>query len=757
MSTTLLLFTLAASLAAPLAGNAHEPSETGAQPRATAPALAADSVTIHRDLWGVPHIYAATEAAGFFGLGYAQAEDQLEWVLATVVAARGEMAATFDASGEGLPPALQGFARDLVASDYTSRLWRHTEQGEKGLERLSPQLRSNYDAWAAGIRRWMHDHPERVPEWAPRRVDAADAVAVSRWLLWLDYQAGIGLADCWRGGVRLGAAMESVLDQTRNYASNQWVLAPRRTAEHAMVVLSDPHGGTDGTFAYESRIHAGELNAAGFSIGPMLLLTHTADISWGMTTGSPDVADCYEIETEPGDSLAYRFDGQLRRMETEELVIAVKAGEPVRRTLAYTRHNDVLSPVVARDDGKAYVVSTAYMDDGGVFDEEVWRINHARSIGEVKQAMELLGMFPQNVMFGDRHGDSWYIRAGKAPIRPDRYDWDRPVPGNTSATAWRGVHPLADLYQVESPATGYMQNNNVAPDMMFPGAPGIDAYPEYIFNDRPGRVNSRGLRTLEVLSQAADFTAADAIEIALDEKWYGTEHWQRALRQALAAGPGDVAPMRSGQRHVIRDVLAFDGHARASSAAALAFVHWHEAIAERLDLDGYRRMEAVLWDDAPLPGDLAEHLVGATADAAATLQSRHGGPGATLGDEFRIANGDRSWPLGGGSILPKPVCDSPIDWTRSCMATLRAHTFSPPDSTGRRQVFLGSRLLRLVIFTEPLQSWTLHNYGQSTRPDSPHHSDQARLSSQRALKPVWFRKEELMPNVVSTLVLEVER
>ena len=32
-------------------------------------------VTLKRDVWGVPHIFAATLADGAYGLGYAQAED----------------------------------------------------------------------------------------------------------------------------------------------------------------------------------------------------------------------------------------------------------------------------------------------------------------------------------------------------------------------------------------------------------------------------------------------------------------------------------------------------------------------------------------------------------------------------------------------------------------------------------------------------------------------------------------------------------
>lgn len=37
----------------------------------------AHSVTIHRDEWGVPHILGPTDQSVLFGMGYAQAEDNL--------------------------------------------------------------------------------------------------------------------------------------------------------------------------------------------------------------------------------------------------------------------------------------------------------------------------------------------------------------------------------------------------------------------------------------------------------------------------------------------------------------------------------------------------------------------------------------------------------------------------------------------------------------------------------------------------------
>src|SRR5439155_7818799 len=161
------------------------------------------------------------------------------------------------------------------------------------------------------------------------------------------------------------------------------------------------------------------------------LLVTTRRVAWGMTTGAPDVSDCYEIEVDPATPRRYLYDGKPAPIEARPVTVRVKDGAPVTRPLEYTRHNGVLSPVVARAGGKAYVVSTSFMHDAGLFDEEVYRMNLARNVGEVKQAMKLLGMFPQNVMVGDAEGGSFYLRAGKTPRRPAGFDWKRPVPGNT--------------------------------------------------------------------------------------------------------------------------------------------------------------------------------------------------------------------------------------------------------------------------------------------------------------------------------------
>jgi acyl-homoserine lactone acylase PvdQ len=49
-------------------------------------------VTIYRDEYGVPHFVGATEAAAFFGYGYAQAEDHLERMMLQYRDAQGRRA-----------------------------------------------------------------------------------------------------------------------------------------------------------------------------------------------------------------------------------------------------------------------------------------------------------------------------------------------------------------------------------------------------------------------------------------------------------------------------------------------------------------------------------------------------------------------------------------------------------------------------------------------------------------------------------------
>jgi hypothetical protein len=80
--------------------------------------------------------------------------------------------------------------------------------------------------------------------------------------------------------------------------------------------------------------------------------------------------------------------------------------------------------------------------------------------------------------------------------------------------------------------------------------------------------------------------------------------------------------------------------------------------------------------------------------------------------------------------------------------------YGPPDANQQRWVHTGQRQPMIVIFSQPIQSFTTLNFGQSNRPDSPHFADQSRLMSERRLKPTYFYESELMKHVESEVVLK---
>jgi len=712
---------------------------------ATAPLGAQGRVTVYRDDWGVPHIYADREEDGYYGLGYATAEDELDYALRVILMARGDAA--------------QAFGKELVEQDYTSRLWRHAEESRAGFTRMSPELQRNYRAYVRGLERWMQEHPDKTPSWAPK-LEPWDLVTVSRWMLWLTYQVADGLRDCRAGGVTLSAFDTQALEQRAALASNEWVVAPWRTADRALIMLSDPHGGVDGQFVFEFRMQAGRLKMAGYSVLAMPLLVQTRRVAWGMTTGAPDVSDCFAVTVSPKNPRRYEFDGKPAMIETKSITIAVKGQPAATRQVEYTRHNGVLSPVVARRGDTAYVVSTTYMHEAGMFDEEVYRMVRATNVDGVREAMRLLGMFPQNVMVGDVEGNSFYLRAGRTPKRPTGYDWRKPVPGNTAAAAWLGIRPLDDLVQIQNPATGYMQNNNIAPDQMFVGSPlTLERYPADIFNDTPGRMNSRGRRVVDVLSRAYRFTVQDAIDLALDETWVDTERWQAGLARALARLPERARAGSKDFREALQRLLRFDGQARSGSSEALTFWYWRDALSAGPGGVPADVLRPDFAQSDSISTSLAARMVDAVDSAVTTLRRVHGRTDLTLGEVFRIGRGGKaSWPVGGVAILPRDrrQCAEAAYFNSVCIATLRAFIVGGPDSLGRRHAATGSRLLRLTIFTNPIQSFTVHNFGQSSRPESPHYDDQAaRLTSERRVKPMYFEKSELLSHVTAERTLEV--
>lgn len=724
-----------------------------------------DEVAIYRDGWGVPHIYARAEENGYFGLAYALAGDQLERFLLSIHVARGTVAEHIE-PGE-VPWHIMGpLSREqMVEVDFQARLWDLRGHALAAVDRLHPQVRSNYEGFAAGIEAYLAEHPDRAPDWAPAGIDVADLIVAPLALLWGDYNAGVGTSDCRRGDVRVRTAAELRASRPGTQ-SNQWAVMPDRTATGGAILLTDPHGGIDGRFTYEYVMHAGDFHATGYALGAALFLGRNRHVGWGLTTGSPDVADCYEIATVPGEPGKYLYDGVENAFARKTITIAVKDRKPITLGAEYSDHNGVPSPVVARRGDRAWVVSTPYYANVEGLANVARAMNMATDVDGFFEAQRAGWMFPQNLLAADRDGDILYLRAGMTPVRPDPdVDWLRPVDGNGSATAWSGIHEVDDLVAIKSPRAGYLQNNNVGPAHM-------DAKPPPQTHGRPTYIltagytvgpNSRGQRAIDVLSRTALMSEADAFALAFDTVSLGWDRFIAPLRAGLSGA--DLSP---GVQRFADDLLSFDGRLDAESTAALKYVYWRESLRTSLAGFDHYMLRDVIERRMPADSRVTSAMVAGLEDAAARMAGMRLGFGRRYGDEFRIGGRDgRDWPMSGGRLRPgMPSGASLADQWRDCdmgpiyfcPTTLFAVSYSSRDLGRKWVASVGSRIMRLDFYAaDGIRSHSLQNPGISDDPESPHADDQAeRLMSPRKMKPVRFEWAELKPHVESVVRLRRE-
>jgi acyl-homoserine-lactone acylase len=473
------------------------------------PLAHAAHVTILRDEYGVPHIFAQDAAGAAFGSGYAQAEDRLEEMLKNYRRAEGTMAEAFGAE----------FFRD----DWRQRVWRHRLVAEQHYQELSPRSREIIEAFQAGVRQYMQEHPDQVPAWAPK-LEPWQLVALGRYIIW-------GWPEGEAGGKLLHAGIQP--DPIAYHGSNEMLLAPSRTAMHAPIAVVDPHLSWYGAFRfYEMRFYGGDLAFSGACILglPFPVLGHSRYASIAMTTGGPDTSDVYEEEVQDGK---YKFRGEWRPLETRHEKIGVKVGDKIDWkdvTIESTLHG----PIVAHKNGKSYSVAIPYADEVRLMDES-WGMATAHNLAEMKKALAMLQFMAQNIMVGTVDGDIYYVRNGRVPVRPKGCDPSQVMPGAAGDVRMAGAASVRRSGADHQSAAGIhaeLQRLAVCHDEGFAArAGGIRGSIPTLQRGRTPP-HQRAAMVLDLLDAAHDVTAEQAIGIAFSPQVWHAELWQERIRKA---------------------------------------------------------------------------------------------------------------------------------------------------------------------------------------------------------------------------------
>jgi acyl-homoserine-lactone acylase len=673
--------------------------------RAAPPPERKYDVEIVRDNFGVPHIFGKTDADVAYGIAYAHAEDDFSTLQDVLAMTRGRLGAMTGADGAKTDYAVHLLgARATVARDYMKQ---------------PADVRALLDGYAAGLNRYAEKHPGEVRLAKLFPVNGEDVatgfVVRSPFFFGLDQVLGALSGDkdlpIERAGETPDAPNITPLGaEPAESGSNAFVVAPKRSADGFTRLVSNSHQPWRGAVAwYELVVHSREgWNFAGamFPGAPYPLLGHNEHLGWTNTVNRPDLIDVYKLVlNQAGDQ--YRYDGRWQPLEKKTVWLPVRLFGPFVLPVPRTVTRAIQGPVMVNKAG-AYAIRYGGADQLRMV-EEYYRLNRATTFEQWQAALAIQGVPATNFLYADKTGNIAYFYNASFPNRRPGFDYSKLLPGDTSKAFAPGTAPWNLVPRNVNPGSGFLINANNTPYQAAGQGFEIPAQPPLLGVETD--TTNRGTRSLELMGADGSISAEDLVRIKFDSGVARMSYLGAWYAELAAVDPkGDPLLARAHALLAAWD-WNFDGK---GAADALAFSilrvpnRWH-----------YERKAK------PDPRTVL-------TEAATYLQKHFGRLDLPLGELIRLKQGKVDLPMDGGPDV------------------LRAATSYDEDKHGRLLIRHGDSFMMFIAWDKAgkVASQSIQPFGSaSTRPDSPHYTDQASLFVQHRLKPVWFDPRELSKHV----------
>jgi acyl-homoserine-lactone acylase len=698
-----------------------------AAPASAPPDPLARQVTIYRDNYGTPHIVGETEQATFFGYGYAQAEDHLEEMMIQYRDAQGRRAEVqgMEALGDGYLHFIPYEYR--WDGDYLQRLLRTKAAVLENRAKIDPDTYKILDGFARGVDAYIAAHRREIPAWIDS-VTAEDIEALER----SNYMRFYSIHDA------LLKMTEKVYDFP-NFGSNQWALAPNRSANGRILHVEHTHMPWANRFQnYEAHlITPGKLDAAGISWfgSPVFLDGFNDKITWSATWNTPNMSDVYEEKINPENHLQYRYEDKWREIRVEYATFRIKGpkgSDSITLPLYYTQHGPIVS--FDKDHNRAYAVKLPNYD-GVNYATGLYRIMKSQNLAEFKAAVSLQLMPRWNLLYSDTENIFW-VHNGNVARRAEGYDWSKPVPGWTKETEWGPYLPFTVYPQVLNPASGFLQNCNNPPWVVTrnSGLKPLDPEPYYLQSMPKAdageeALNTRGERLFQVLTQDKKFTLDDMKTLAFDTYIVPAEAIVPLLESAWERVAGDHPKLA----RAMELIKAWDRRSAEQSVAYTYIYFWGKSYQELYSEEkfarfiSYKRKEKVDLSSK----EEQDRALEALEKAAAHIEKTYGKAEVPWG-EINVVKRGGTFPMDGTGLYEVLHPDE-----------------GPEQDNGQMSCNDGWGHLMIVMEGNPKQVWSLLPYGESQHPSSPHYNDQAKLHSQRQAKQFWLTPTDILQHTES--------
>lgn len=647
-------------------------------------------ITIARDSFGVPHIFAPTDPEVAYGIAWAHAEDDFETLQLVVLSGKTKLGTALGRKG--------------AEGDYVIQLLRCRQIVDEQWNTLDSDFLALIKGYVAGLNAYAKNHPDEV------KYKQAFPFNEKEYLTAVVFSISLfcGVDDIIP---QILGGKVATIPGFKTDGSNSFAMNSQKTTTGESFLAINAHQPNTGPVAfYEAHLQSeqGWNMLGGLFPGGCLIFHGTNEyLGWAHTVNYQDKIDVYQLEMNPANNNQYKFDDEWITLEENKAKLKVK-GVPV--TIGKKIWWSKYGPTLKTDKGVFAIRVPALMDIKAL--EQWYRMNKARNFTEFYKALSMTSLPMFNITYADRYDTIFYISNGKMPRRnPDpKYNWKSTLPGNTSATLWTEFKPVTELPQYVNPPSGYLFNNNHSPFLATDPSYNLDPK-NFDRNDGYELYNNnRSKRVTELIN-------GDKV----DYERFKQIKFDRQLPKQLQY-PYSIDSMFSldvTQYPLLKDVItnfqSWDKKALADSKGAAIFLITYHYLADKLK------------------GTPARQIT--KAEAVETYQyvydymmKNFGKADLTLGDVQKLVRGDDERPAWG---FPDVLCPS----------------FTEPYKNGMRKVTGGDAYICFVRYPKDgslPQIESINTFGASMNPASPHFKDQMTMFQAQQTKQMTLDKVEVL-------------
>ena len=650
-----------------------------------------NNIEIVRDQFGVPHIYAQTDAEVAYGLAWANAEDDFTTIQEAYLAGNAMLSNYIGLKG--------------AAADFITQFIGSKNLIEEKIGTISEDYMAVVEGYSQGLNAYASNNPDKVLYKKLFPITPKKMLMYSQLQLFISNEGAY-----WAGRILNNDTQDDFLDQNLT-GSNVIAMNSSKTSSGETFLAINTHQPLEGpTSWYEVHLNSEEgTNIIGtmYPGTPNILIGVNEYLGWSHTVNYPDKTDVFKLRMK--NKRKYIVDEEEYELEKLKAKITIKVlGIPIKINRKYFK--SIYGPTLKNKSGYYSIRTPSLFNIRAL--EQWWRMGKSKNFSEFYNNLKMKELPGFNIGYADKYDTIFYMSNGIIPKRAEGYNWKGIVPGDTKKTLWTEYHNIEDLPQVIQPESGFIYNANHSP---FKSTSADENPNEKNYNENMGYEtydNNRSTRLIELIESYDKVSYDDFKDIKYDNSFpskFNYNFMDISIIETLKL-------QAENDLFELLDIIQkWDRKTDIDSQGAGIYGVLYYQLVRNYRSEIQKNNKTVS----------KEILLSALADTKAYIINNFGSIRITLGDFQKLVRGDKELPIWG---LPDVI---------TAMS-------SRPYKDGKHKVTQGESYIGLVRFNEngPILE-SIISFGNSDKPDSDHYTDQMEKYSKFQTKKMTFDKNTI--------------